>query len=68
MKSKKIKFDNSQGFQLSARIDEPDLGKPVASVRFAHCFTCGKNLKAAGNISRSLTNRGIAVFRFDFTG
>jgi len=31
-------------------------------------FTCSKNLKAAANISRSLTDAGIAVLRFDFTG
>lgn len=35
---------------------------------FAHCFTCNKNLQAVRNISRSLTQAGIAVLRFDFTG
>ena len=33
-----------------------------------HCFTCGKDFKAAANISRALTRDRIAVFRFDFTG
>jgi putative redox protein len=35
---------------------------------FAHCFTCGKDNKAAGLISRGLASHGIAVLRFDFTG
>ncbi len=68
MKTKKIEFENREGFKLSARLDEPDSGSIVQSVLFAHCFTCGKNLRAAGNISRALTDRKIAVFRFDFTG
>jgi esterase/lipase len=68
MKTKKIEFENREGYKLSARFDEPDSGKIVQSVLFAHCFTCGKNLKAAGNISRALTEKNIAVFRFDFTG
>ncbi len=68
MKTKKIEFENREGFKLSARLDESDSGSIVQSVLFAHCFTCGKNLRAAGNISRALTDRKIAVFRFDFTG
>ncbi len=35
---------------------------------FAHCFTCSKNSAAASRISRSLTQSGIGVLRFDFTG
>lgn len=35
---------------------------------FAHCFTCSKNLRAVGHISQSLTEHGMGVFRFDFTG
>jgi len=68
MNSKKIEFENSQGYMLSARLDEPDSGKSRTSLLFAHCFTCSKNLKAVGHISRALTEKGIAVFRFDFTG
>tara|TARA_R100001143_G_scaffold63450_1_gene70553 strand:- start:19200 stop:19961 length:762 start_codon:yes stop_codon:yes gene_type:complete len=68
LKTQKLEFENSDGYKLSARLDEPDSGSERQSVLFAHCFTCGKNLKAAGNISRALTERGIAVFRFDFTG
>ncbi len=35
---------------------------------FAHCFTCGKDIRAASEIASRLTDRGFAVLRFDFTG
>jgi putative redox protein len=35
---------------------------------FAHCFTCGKDNKAARRICEGLKLHGIAVLRFDFTG
>lgn len=68
MKSQKIKFTNNDGLTLSARLELPIDTKPHAYAIFAHCFTCSKNLKAVGNISRALTQNGIAVLRFDFTG
>jgi putative redox protein len=68
MSSKKIEFPGSQGVQLSARIDEPENGITKGAVLFAHCFTCSKNLRAVGHISRTLTEHGMGVFRFDFTG
>lgn len=68
MKNRKITFTGSQNEQLSARIDEPDEGISKGAVLFAHCFTCSKNLRAVGHISRALTNHGMGVFRFDFTG
>jgi len=68
MNSKNITFKNKNGLSLSARIDEPDSGEVRSTLLFAHCFTCGKNLKALGHISRALTDLGIGVFRFDFTG
>ncbi|HLR31766.1 MAG TPA: alpha/beta fold hydrolase [Fodinibius sp.] len=68
MNSKKLEFPGSSGDMLSARIDYPDEDKSTAYVLFAHCFTCSKNLKAVGNIARALTDRQMAVFRFDFTG
>lgn len=64
----KINFPNEDGQQLAAYLDLPIDGKPKAFALFAHCFTCNKNLKAVANISRSLTQQGIAVMRFDFTG
>lgn len=68
MESRKIKFAGSQNEKLSARIDEPDNGISKGAVLFAHCFTCSKNLRAVGHISRALTNHGMGIFRFDFTG
>ena len=68
MRSESIQFTNSSGDHLAARLDQPDGHDPEAFVLFAHCFTCSKNLRAVGNISRALTDRGLAVLRFDFTG
>lgn len=68
MKSEKVTFKNKQGFELAARLEIPELQPPKAYALFAHCFTCNKNLTAVRNIGKSLTNNGIAVLRFDFTG
>lgn len=68
MKTTRIKFANRDGIKLSARIELPVNGRPLAYALFAHCFTCTKNLHAITNISRALTMQGIGVFRFDFTG
>jgi putative redox protein len=43
-------------------------GETRAYALFAHCFTCSKDLKAVGWLSRALVDRGFAVLRFDFTG
>jgi len=68
MKSYNVKFPNAEGEQLSGRIDLPEDETPRAWALFAHCFTCGKNLKSSGLIARALTQEKIAVLRFDFTG
>ena len=68
MQFKRLNFTNESGQRLAARIDLPDDDTPVAYALFAHCFTCSKNIKAAAHISRALTDDGIGVFRFDFTG
>jgi putative redox protein len=67
MQSKNISFPNADGQTLAGILDMPD-GDPRAYALFAHCFTCSKNLKAATNIARAMTDAGIAVLRFDFTG
>ncbi|MFZ5608658.1 MAG: alpha/beta fold hydrolase [Pseudomonadota bacterium] len=66
MKSEKIEFPGTQGM-LAARLDTP-ADRPRAYALFAHCFTCTKDILAAGKIARRLAARGIAVLRFDFTG
>jgi putative redox protein len=67
MPSKNIVFENESGHALAGILDLPS-APPLAYALFAHCFTCSKNLKAAANIARALTDAGIAVLRFDFTG
>jgi uncharacterized OsmC-like protein/pimeloyl-ACP methyl ester carboxylesterase len=67
MQNKKISFENDDGLSLSGLMALPNTA-PRAYALFAHCFTCSKDLKAAANISRALTDSGIAVLRFDFTG
>jgi uncharacterized OsmC-like protein/alpha/beta superfamily hydrolase len=62
-----LSFPGAQGGALAARLELPDQ-PPRAFALFAHCFTCGKDLKAAHTISRALAAAGIAVLRFDFTG
>lgn len=68
MKAQKLTFPGATGELLAARLDTPDNGSPHTYALFAHCFTCTMNLKAIGNITSALTERGIAVLRFDFTG
>ena len=65
---KNLEFTNAAGQRISARLDSPAEVKPSAYALFAHCFTCSKNIKAIGHISRALTRNGVAVMRFDFTG
>ena len=68
MPSKPLSFENRNGLRLSALLDLPDEASPRAVVLFAHCFTCGKDIKGAFHLSRALTDAGLAVLRFDFTG
>jgi putative redox protein len=67
MRRDKVRFPGSLGGELVGRLERPD-GEPHAYVLFAHCFTCGKDIKAAGWIGRALVERGFGVLRFDFTG
>jgi putative redox protein len=68
LNSEKVIFHNNRGEAISARLDMPPDGKPLAVALFAHCFTCTKNLKAVVLINRALADEGIASLRFDFTG
>lgn len=67
MPSQKITFKGSSGEMLSAKLDSPQ-GETKSYALFAHCFTCGKDLSTINRISKALNDRGIALFRFDFTG
>jgi uncharacterized OsmC-like protein/alpha-beta hydrolase superfamily lysophospholipase len=67
MPAERFDFHNSNGLQLAALLDRPDV-PPRAVALFAHCFTCGKHNRAARRIAEGLKQCGIAVLRFDFTG
>lgn len=68
MPSKKVEFIGALGETLAAKLDLPEEDNIKAYALFAHCFTCSKDLKAVGNITRQLAEVGIATLRFDFTG
>lgn len=67
MKSQRLEFVGAHDHKLAARLDAPD-GEVRAYALFAHCFTCGKDVFAARRVAQALTEHGIAVLRFDFTG
>lgn len=67
MRTEKFEFPGHSGELLAARLDAPET-PPRAYALFAHCFTCTKDIYAASRIARALTDAGIAVVRFDFTG
>jgi len=68
MKNQKLEIVNEKGLKLQAYLELPASQKPNHYAVFAHCFTCTSSLSAVKNISRSLTNHGFGVVRFDFTG
>ena len=63
----RVTFTGSLGTALAGRLDLP-AGPPRAYALFAHCFTCSKDIFAAGRIASELNAHGIGVLRFDFTG
>src|SRR6185437_3524549 len=67
MPAERFDFRNAEGQQLAALLDRPE-GEIRAVALFAHCFTCGKQNRAARHIADGLKERGIAALRFDFTG
>ncbi|MCA8942470.1 MAG: alpha/beta fold hydrolase, partial [Planctomycetes bacterium] len=67
VRSERMEFTNAHGEVLAGRFERP-AGPTRATALFAHCFTCSKDMAAATRISRELSERGIAVLRFDFTG
>jgi putative redox protein len=64
--SQEFVFAGSTG-PLSGRITLPG-GVLRASVVFAHCFTCSKDIPAVKRITQALARNGLAVLSFDFTG
>jgi esterase/lipase len=68
MKRDKVTFKNSRGLLLSGAVELPENNSPKAFAIFSHCFTCNKNLINVKYISEALSEKRIAVLRFDFTG
>ena len=68
MQTDSVTFVGRTGHELAGRVDRPDDGVVGAWAVFAHCFTCGKDLKPFRHLSRGLTNGRVGVLRFDFTG
>ncbi|RMA64398.1 bifunctional alpha/beta hydrolase/OsmC family protein [Ulvibacter antarcticus] len=68
MKNTKLEITNQKGYKLQAHLELPANEKPNYFAIFAHCFSCSSTLSAVKNISRSLTDHGFGVVRFDFTG
>ena len=66
-RAERVTFPGSQGTPLAGRLDLP-AGPVRAFALFAHCFTCSKDIVAAGRIAAELNGHGIGVLRFDFTG
>lgn len=68
MSSTKVSFNNNRGNKLSGIIEFPLHQKPTVYALFAHVFTGNKSLSATRNITKALTQQGVAVLRFDFSG
>ena len=68
MNPRRVRFPGGLGYELAGILDLPVTGPPRAFALFAHCFTCGKELKSMVQIGRLLASRGVGALRFDFTG
>jgi len=62
-----VTFRGAAGDRLAGLLERPS-GTVRAYALSAHCFTSGKDVRAAAVISRALAKEHIGVLRFDFTG
>ena len=67
MAGTRFTFAGGGGSELTGHLEAPE-GTPRGWAIFAHCFTCGKDSRAAVYIARALSRAGIGVLRFDFAG
>jgi len=68
MKTLAVRFPNAAGQELAGTLSLPASGPPRAWALFAHCFTCGKDLRGARTLAGTLAEAGFGTLRFDFTG
>jgi putative redox protein len=68
MKRLRFNIEGSKGVELAAKMDVPANADTESFGIFAHCFTCGKDLKLIKYISEVLIQSRISLLRFDFTG
>jgi uncharacterized OsmC-like protein/esterase/lipase len=68
MNPKPLLFENRKKLKLAANLYVPLDQAPRFYALFAHCFTCTKNFSAVTQICTALSQQGIAVMSFDFTG
>ena len=68
MPSIDIEFPNEYGGMISSILEYPEDNKVNAFALIAHGFTLSKNINAVKHLSQTMTQKGIAVMRFDFTG
>ncbi|MFT4858756.1 MAG: putative OsmC-like protein/alpha-beta hydrolase superfamily lysophospholipase [Algoriphagus sp.] len=68
MNPKLLLFENRKKLKLAANLYVPLDQAPRFYALFAHCFTCTKNFSAVTQICTALSQQGIAVMSFDFTG
>ncbi len=61
-----VSIPGSAGNALAGRLEAGGAG--AHGVVFAHCFTCGKESRAATGISRALARAGFSVLRYDMPG
>lgn len=68
MNTLELSIPTRTGINLFAKLELPANGIVKQYAIFAHCFACNSNVGVVRTISRTLTNEGIGVLRFDFTG
>ena len=67
MQTETVTFKGAFGDDLSAKLDWPE-SETSLWVLFAHGFSIGKDLKPVRTISKTLSDEGYGMMRFDFTG
>ncbi|OFO43401.1 alpha/beta fold hydrolase [Corynebacterium sp. HMSC073D01] len=67
MHSVNVTVPSPAGLGLAATIDFPDT-EPKAFAIFSHCFTGNRHTPCASRVSKTLSEYGYAVLRFDYPG